>query len=76
MPNLRVVHVLKQPPPGWSGPSGRLTAEVLGRHLPRQYRSYEYFICASAAMMDAVEDALLQLGVSDYRIHSERFGMV
>jgi predicted ferric reductase len=76
MPNLRVVHVLKQPPPGWEGPSGRLTADVLSRYLPRQYRSFEYFICASPAMMDAVEEALLELGVSDYRIHSERFGMV
>jgi predicted ferric reductase len=76
MPNLRVVHVLKQAPPGWPGPSGRLNADVLGRYLPRQYRSFEYFLCASEAMMDAVEDALLELGVSDYRIHSERFGMV
>jgi predicted ferric reductase len=76
MPNLRVVHVLKHPPPAWRGPSGRLTADVLGRYLPRQYRSYEYFLCASEAMMDAVEDALLELGVSDYRIHGERFGMV
>jgi len=49
---------------------------VLARHLPRQYRSFEYFVCASEAMMDAVEDALLELGVSDYRIHSERFGTV
>jgi len=76
MPNLRVVHVLKQPPPGWQGPSGRLDADVLARYLPRQYQTFEYFICASPAMMDAVEEALLELGVSDYRIHSERFGMV
>ncbi|HYW26548.1 MAG TPA: ferric reductase-like transmembrane domain-containing protein [Terriglobales bacterium] len=76
MPNLRVVHLLKQPPPGWRGPSGRLTADVLGRYLPWQYRSFEYFLCASEATMDATEDALLELGVSDYRIHSERFAMV
>ena len=76
MPNLRVVHVLKQPPPGWRGPSGRLDADVLARYLPRQYQTFEYFICASPAMMDAVAESLLELGVSDYRIHSERFGMV
>jgi predicted ferric reductase len=76
MPNLRVVHVLKQPPPGWEGASGRLNADVLKRYLPRQYQSFEYFLCASAPMMDAVEEALLELGVDDYRIHSERFGMV
>ena len=49
---------------------------MLRSELPRQYRSFEYFICAGEAMMDAVEEALLELGVSDYRIHSERFGMV
>jgi predicted ferric reductase len=76
MANLRVVHVLKHAPPGWRGPTGRIDAEVLRRWLPRQYRSFEYFICAAEAMMDAVEDALIELGVSDYRIHSERFGMV
>ena len=76
MPNLRVVHVLKKAPPNWQGPTGRLNADVLARYLPRQYQSFEYFLCASEAMMDTVEEALLELGVSDYRIHSERFGMV
>jgi len=76
MPNLRVVHVLKNPPPGWGGPTGRLTADLLARCLPRQFPTFEYFLCAAEAMMDAVEAALLELGVSDYRIHSERFGMV
>jgi predicted ferric reductase len=76
MPNLRVVHVLKHAPPGWRVPAGRLDADVLGRYLPRQYRSFEYFLCGSEAMMDAAEEALLRLGVSDYRIHGERFGTV
>jgi len=76
MANLTVVHVLKHPPPGWHGPSGRINADVLRRGLPRQYRTFDYFICAAEPMMDAVEEALLELGVADYRIHSERFGMV
>jgi predicted ferric reductase len=76
MANLTVVHVLKHAPQGWRGETGRLNADVLRRGLPRQYRTFEYFICAAEQMMDAVEEALLELGVSDYRIHSERFGMV
>jgi ferredoxin-NADP reductase len=75
MANLRVVHVLKQPPVGWRGEKGRVTADVLARHLPRQYRSFEFFICGAPPMMDATEAALLELGVDGYRIHSERFGM-
>jgi predicted ferric reductase len=76
MPGLRLVHVLKNPPPWWRGESGRLDAEVLARQLPRQFRSFEYFLCAAEAMMNAVEEVLIGLGVSDYRLHSERFGMV
>jgi predicted ferric reductase len=76
MANLRVVYVLKHAPPGWRGPCGHVTPEVLRQQLPRQYRSFEFFICGGEAMMDAVEEAVLELGVSDYRIHSERFGMV
>lgn len=76
MPNLRVVHVLQSPPPGWAGERGRVTAELLARHLPRQYRSFECFVCGPESMMDSVEQALLSLGVPGYRITSERFNMV
>jgi predicted ferric reductase len=76
MANLTVVHLLKRWPPGWEGESNRVTADVLRRHLPRQYRSFEFFICGSETMMSATETALAELGVDGYRIHSERFGMV
>jgi predicted ferric reductase len=76
MPNLEVVHVLRDPPPGWTGETGRVTAELLNRHLPRHYESFEYFVCAGEAMMDTVEQTLLDIGVPGYRIHTERFAMV
>jgi ferredoxin-NADP reductase len=76
MPNLEVVHVLRDPPPGWTGETGRVTAELLNRHLPRHYESFEYFVCAGEAMMDTVEQSLLEIGVPGYRIHTERFAMV
>lgn len=76
MPNLRLVHVLKNPPEGWTGETGRITADVLLRHLPRQYRSFDCFICAGEAMMDACEEALVEIGVPDYQIHTERFNVV
>jgi len=76
MPNLDVVHVLQDPPAGWTGERGRVTAELLARHMPRQYRSFECFVCGPETMMDSVEQALLSLGVPDYRVTSERFNMV
>ena len=45
--NLTVVHVLADPPPGWTGERGFITAEVFKRHLPPPYADHEYFICGS-----------------------------
>ena len=53
-----------------------MTGEVLRRHLPTQYRRYQYFVCGPAPMMDALEGILLALAVPAERIHTERFTMV
>jgi ferredoxin-NADP reductase len=77
MPNLKVVYVLQEPPTGWQGESGPITAHLLHRHLPRQrYLSFEYFICGPETLMDSTEQALSLIGVSEERIHTERFAMV
>jgi predicted ferric reductase len=74
--NLTVVHVLERPPANWTGETGFITAERLSRHLPRGYRRFQFFICGPAPMMDAAEAALVELGVPDERVHTERFDMV
>jgi predicted ferric reductase len=77
MPNLKIVHVLGHPPPGWTGEVGRITPELLDRHLPRrQHRRYHYFVCGPPALMDATEEALGSLGVPPDQVHSERFAVV
>jgi predicted ferric reductase len=76
MPNLRVVHVLKDPPPGWAGETGRIHAGVLYRNLPARYPSFAYFVCGGETAMDACEAALLEIGVPAYQIHTERFSTV
>jgi predicted ferric reductase len=76
MPNLRVVHVLERPPEGWTGESGYITPDLLRRHLPAQYRRYEYLICGSSVMMDAMEKALTEVGVPFRQVSTERFDMV
>src|ERR671917_513445 len=73
--NLEVVHVLSRPPEGWEGEEGRIRAAVLARHLPERYRSLQYFICGPDPLMDAAEGALVDLGVPERRVHSERFAM-
>lgn len=74
--SLRVVHVLERPPDGWTGEVGYVTAELLRRHLPSQYRRFQYFVCGPVPMIAAVERALHAIAVPGERVHSERFDLV
>jgi ferredoxin-NADP reductase len=77
MPNLKIVHVLRDPPPGWGGEVGRITPELLTRHVPRrQHHRFHYFVCGPGALMDAVQEALEGLGVPPRHVHGERFAVV
>lgn len=74
--NLEVVYVFESPGPEWSGERGYVSADVLRRHLPRQYRRFQFFVCGPVPMMDAVEKALRELGVPAGAVQTERFDMV
>jgi predicted ferric reductase len=74
--DLRVVHVLEDPPEGWTGGSGFISADLLDAELPAASRRYQYFICGPDAMMDAVEELLLQRGVPHGQIALERFDFI
>ena len=76
---LKIVHVLLEPPPGWTGETGLITAEILSRHLQTgsvQAAHTEYFLCGPNPMTHSVEKALAGLGVPDHRIHCEIFDWV
>jgi len=74
--NLTIVHVLANPPAGWTGEQGFIAAEMFKRHLPQPYAQHEYFICGPSMMMDAIEDALGKLNVPLSKYHSERYSFV
>jgi predicted ferric reductase len=71
--NLRVIHVLGEPPEDWRGERGLVTREILERHLPDDYRTLEYFICGPTPMIRRTERDLRALHVPLRRIHSEIF---
>lgn len=76
---LRVVHVLEQPPAGWTGEQGWITRELLTRYLPGSVvdrSSREYFICGPQALAEGVQRSLATLGVPAARVHSELFEWV
>jgi predicted ferric reductase len=74
--NLTVVYVFEQPGEDWIGERGFVTADVLRRHLPRQYRRFVYFVCGPVPMMDALEDTLVEIGVPAAAVQTERFDLV
>jgi predicted ferric reductase len=74
--DLEVVHVLEDPPEGWPGGTGFISDELLGEHLPPAASRYQYFVCGPGPMMDAVEELLLDRGVSHGRIALERFDFI
>jgi len=73
---LEVVYVLEQPSTSWRGEKGHITADVLRRHLPKQYRRFQYFICGPTPLMDAMERILPDIGVPRELVHTERFDMI
>ena len=74
---FRVRHVLEQPPPGWTGGTGRLDGAALARELDAlgepDLPGAEYFLCGPAPMMAAARACLEQSGVVPSRIREERF---
>jgi predicted ferric reductase len=73
---LRVVHVLLEPPPGWTGERGFVTEDVLRRHLPVERQRLHCFLCGPSAMTASVERALASLGLPAAHVHSEIFDWV
>lgn len=73
---LSLVHVLSRQAQETALHNGRLDAaklrELLASLIPAEHIS-EAFICGPSAMMDAVEQALLQAGLPAERVHTERF---
>jgi len=74
--DLKVVHVLPNPPAGWTGEKGYIDATMFKRHLAPPYADHEYFICGPDVMMDAIEKALGELHVPMTKYHSERYSFV
>lgn len=74
--DLEFVPVLRKPPDGWTGETGYVDRDLLDRLLPADRDRRFHFICGPQPLMEAVEDALLELGVPLDRTLMERFNLV
>jgi 3-phenylpropionate/trans-cinnamate dioxygenase ferredoxin reductase subunit len=71
---LTVIEILSQPPPGWSGPRGRITVRLLDNYLPAHRSLLNYFVCGPTLMIHDTLDALGRLHIPASRVHTEEFG--
>ena len=74
--DLKVLHVLEEPPEGWEGETGWITTEMLDRHLPDNRMELLYFTCGPVPMLGAMERFLGELGIPISKVHSELFDLV
>jgi cytochrome-b5 reductase len=61
-------HVLEQPPAVWLQGTGRITEDILRRHLPPPGPESVIFLCGPPAMTDALETTAKGLGYSEQAI--------
>ena len=74
--DLKIVHVLREPPEDWQGETGYVDRQLLEKYLPPHRGSRHYFICAVPAMMETVEAALYDLEVPVTHVHMEHYNLV
>ncbi len=74
-PDLKVVHVLVNPPDGWEGEKGFVTENIIKKYTGETYRNRYYYVCGPPVMMDKVIGTLKKMGVAKKHIHSERFSL-
>lgn len=72
---LRVMHVLSSPDDTWHGRRGHIDHKIIEEHLGESAAARGFYICGPSAMMKAVEQHLMQMGISQARIHSEKFAL-
>ncbi|UCG79355.1 MAG: ferric reductase-like transmembrane domain-containing protein [Nitrospirota bacterium] len=74
--DLTIVCILKEAREDWAGERGLISRELIGRHLPDDYRKRDYFVCGPVPMIRIVEKALNELHVPFWQVHSELFDLV
>jgi len=72
---LTVVHTLtRSQPPGWTGYARRVDAEMLAEVGPSPAELPGVYVCGPTPFVEAVAEALVELGHEPHRVRTERFG--
>ena len=72
---LTLTHTLtRSQPQGWAGYARRVDAEMLAEVGPRPAEQPLVYVCGPTPFVEAVAEALVQLGHEPHRVKTERFG--
>jgi ferredoxin-NADP reductase len=72
---VEVVYTLtREQPPGWTGPSRRVDAELLGEVAWPTEDGALAFVCGPTSFVETVAAGLVELGYPPARVKTERFG--
>jgi ferredoxin-NADP reductase len=72
---LAVVHTLtRSQPPGWTGYARRVDRDMLAQVGPSPAERPRVYVCGPTPFVEAVAEALVQLGHEPLRVRTERFG--
>jgi len=74
-PGVRVIHTLTQSqPPGWTGFSRRIDADMLTEVAPAASTHPHIYVCGPTPLVESVAQTLVELGYEPGRVKTERFG--
>ena len=72
---LSVIHTLtRSEPPGWTGYARRVDAQMLATVGPGPAQLPRVYVCGPTPFVEAVAEALVQLGHEPHMVKTERFG--
>ena len=74
MSGLETLHILQEPPPGWTGATGMVSRDLVRERCARAAEAgWLFVLCGPPPMMREVRAGLRSLGVPPHRILEERF---
>lgn len=71
-PNFKMMYVLSQPEPDWTGAKGHISADMVKQTLP-DYADYVFFSCGPPPMVKAMQDLVAALGLPKEQLKLEYF---
>ena len=73
-PRLRIIHILSEPDPAWTGETGRLDADRILR-LTRGHAGKTFYLCAPPSMSISLRRALKQKGIPPRNLRTDFFSI-